>query len=119
MVVKLVIDQIKLGLGLESACWACELDPDDVKRAMADNPRIKQAILRAFSEKEKEWVEKMRAGGPEAKMALEILERTNPFWAKKGGKTLAQQLDIALEELKKRLDDTNYSIVLDVLSRNA
>ena len=115
----LICKEIEQGLGFESACWACEIDPDDIDRAMREMPRLKQAVKKAFAAVEKQLLVKMKEGGPEAKLALEILERTNPAWQKKVGRTLAQQLDVACEELKKVLDEDNYKTVLDVLSRHA
>ena len=114
-----ILNNVKQGIPLESACWAADIDPDVFERWMREEPRVRQAVLREYAILERTLVQQVREGGrgmSAAKAALEILERQFKSWARKTNVTLTSQLDSALAELEKQLPKEHFEVVLKVLA---
>jgi len=121
-----ILNNVKQGIPLESACWAADVNPDWLEAWMKREPRVRQAVMREYARLERTLVREVREGGKgmsSAKAALEVLERQFKSWARKTNVTLTHQLDDALEELEKRFTPgatftgaEAYEIVLKTLA---
>jgi hypothetical protein len=116
-----ILDNVRQGIPLESACWAADIEPDWFEVWMKENPRVRKAVLREYALLERCLVREVREGGrgmSAAKAALEILERQFKTWARKTNVTLSNQLNDALEELEKLLPAEHYETVLKTLAKH-
>ena len=115
-----ILDNVRQGIPLESACWSADIEPDWFEDWMKADPRVRKAVLREYAILERTLVREVREGGrglSAAKAALEILERQFRSWARKTNVTLSSQLDDALNELEKKLDNDTYELVVATLAR--
>lgn len=116
-----ILDNVRQGIPLESACWSADIEPDWFEDWMKADPRVRKAVLREYAILERTLVREVREGGrglSAAKAALEILERQFKTWARKTNVTLSNQLNDALEELEKLLPAEHYETVLKTLAKH-
>lgn len=116
-----ILENVRQGIPLESACWAADIDPEWFEDWMKDDPRVRKAVLREYAILERTLVKLVREGGrgmSAAKAALEVLERQFRSWARKTNVTLSTQLNDALEELEKLLPAEHYEVVLKTLAKH-
>jgi hypothetical protein len=114
-----ILNNVRIGIPLESACWAADVNPDWLESWMKTEPRVRQAVMREYARLERTLCREVREGGKgmsTAKAALEVLERQFKSWARKTNVTLTSQLDDALEELEKKLPEEHFQTVLKVLA---
>lgn len=113
---------LREGLRFEVACAIADVPTEWLADEMQKDEGLRLAVLRERALTERELVRTVRAGGPgapPAKMALEILERTFNNWSRKTSVTLASFLEDALKELKTRLDQNTYDVVVRVLEKHS
>jgi hypothetical protein len=116
-----ILKNVKVGIPLESACWAADVDPEDFNFWMKENPRVRQAVMREYAILERTLVKLVREGGrgmSAAKAALEVLERQFKTWARKSNVSLSTQVNDVLEELEKTLPAEHYETVLKAFAKH-
>ncbi len=113
---------LKQGLPFNDACWYAEVDPNEIRDAMASNPHVRCGFKHQVAKVQLERIKKMREGGrglSPAKVAQLELEAQDVSWAKASDATLAKRFEDALEQLEKLIEPKAFEIVVRVLTRFA
>lgn len=120
-VVEQIFGYLRTGNVLETACWASEVDPEELAAAMEKDAHLKRGVMRELHLAEVEMVRKVNEGGPGlsvAKAALEALKLTRKAWTPKSQVDLTKEFAEALEEMKETLPPEHYDTVVRIFLKH-